>query len=69
MYLVLDFESNEKSHALFFSFASEDRFKPIPTESYHSPEVIKRMIETLQHSNTPIAKQLIHELKQQLKTK
>ena len=65
VHLVIDGGRNEWSDRLFFSLAPEESFRTIPKEN-ESPQTIKRIIEELERSNEPVAKQLINELRQKL---
>ncbi len=64
VHLVIDGQRNEWSDQLFFSLAPEESFQPEP--QHDSPGTIQRIIEELQHSDAPIAQQMIAELKQKL---
>ena len=65
VHLVIDGKRNAWSDDLFFSLAPSESFRPIPPAD-DSPKTIKRIIEELEHSNQPAAKELIIELKKKL---
>ena len=66
VHLVLDFERNEWSDALFFSMAPKESFRPMPLDN-ESPEMMRSTIATLKQSDFPIAKELIATLSEKLK--
>jgi len=66
VHLVIDGERNTWSDKLFFSLAPKKSFeKPLPPPP--SQETIKRTIEELERMNTPVANQLIAQMKEQLR--
>ncbi|WP_167618566.1 aspartyl/asparaginyl beta-hydroxylase domain-containing protein [Maribellus sediminis] len=63
VHLVIDGLRNEWTDKLFYAQAPPDSFQKMP-DNQESPETIKRIIEELERSNEPAAKQLIAELTQ-----
>ncbi|HAA15239.1 MAG TPA: aspartyl/asparaginyl beta-hydroxylase domain-containing protein [Cytophagales bacterium] len=66
MHLVIDGERNAWSDELFFSLAPQESFEPTEGLQEESPETLQRIIEELERSDLPIAKELIAENKEKL---